>query len=90
MLYARLQVSCPSKGGDKTGLPSNTHTQQVEPDHQHRISSLIQGRLSVLGSCVDQYLFDTVQLRLRGMSTTTTRTTNRVNYLQRLKFTKQA
>ncbi|KAL2441430.1 hypothetical protein ABEF95_014733 [Exophiala dermatitidis] len=67
MLYARLQVSCPSKGGDKTGLPSNTHTQQVEPDHQHRTSSLIQGRLSVLGSCVDQYLFDTVQLRLRGI-----------------------
>ncbi|EXJ95663.1 hypothetical protein A1O1_00785 [Capronia coronata CBS 617.96] len=61
MLYALLKVASPSEG---EAIPPYS---QPPSEHQHPASSRLDGRLSVLEACVDKGVFDTVQLRFRGI-----------------------
>ncbi|OAP58470.1 hypothetical protein AYL99_07560 [Fonsecaea erecta] len=65
MIYARLQVGKPTPGKAAPPFPDNVD----DAAHRNRGPSRINGRLSVLDDCVRRHMFDTVQLCLRGVIT---------------------
>ncbi|KIY02998.1 uncharacterized protein Z520_01464 [Fonsecaea multimorphosa CBS 102226] len=64
MIYARLLVGKPTPGKAVSPLPDN-----VDGVACNRGPSRINGRLSVLEDCIRRHAFDTVQLCLRGVIT---------------------